>query len=412
MTTKRKLKLDSLISHRTFRLVTISLLLLVLPLMFLGQENIQGQVPAAPRRSEVLRKFPLTKFYDTPAPLPPGKPGELIRSAPFDSYVLSSGVEAMRILYYSRSHAGELVASSGVVLYPDGKPPTGGWPVLVWAHELNGVARTCAPSLSRNLQRGPLLSMYVNLGYAVVATDYTGLGTNFRNAFADVRSNAQDTIYSVQAAHRAVPSLGSRWVAMGVDEGAMAVVGIAELERQTRDPSYLGAISISRLSDLDDLLTPSANQSHQLPLLLAYGVKTIFPQFDPKDILSDQALPLYDQLSEECSVRVAEKIPGTEIVKAHWLDNKFVQDFLQHNRLGTQPAEGPLMIITSEGDPTFGATTKVVMRLCKQGDKVLFNRYGENDPGAVVGDSTRDQISWIQDRFAGRPASANCLAQP
>jgi Secretory lipase len=406
------LKLDSLISRRMFRLVSITLLLLVLPLAFFGQETRQGQVPTAPRRPDILRKFPLTKFYDTPTPLPPGKPGELIRSVPFDSYVLPSGVEAVRILYYSRTHAGELVASSGVVLYPDGKSPTGGWPVLVWAHELNGVARTCAPSLSRNLQHGPFLAMYVNLGYAVVATDYTGLGTNFRNAFADVRSNAQDTIYSVQAARSAVPSLGSRWVAMGVDEGATAVVRVAELERQTRDTSYLGAIAISRLSDLEDLLTPSANQSHQLPLLLAYGVKTISPQFDPKDILSDQALTLYGQLSERCSVPVAEKVPVTDIVKAHWLDNRFVQDFLQHNRLGTQPAEGPLMIVTSEGDPTFGATTKVVMRLCKQGDKVLFNRYGENDPGAVVGDSTRDQISWIQNRFAGRPASANCPAQP
>lgn len=388
------------------------MLLLVVPLMSLGQATRQDQAPALQRRSDILRKFPLTKFYDTPSPLSSGQPGALIRSAPFDGYILPSGVEAVRILYYSRSHSGELVASSGVVLYPDSKPPTGGWPVLAWAHELNGVARACAPSLSRNLQHGPFLSMYVNLGYAVVATDYTGLGTSFRNAFADVRSNAQDVIYSIPAARNAVPGLGARWVALGMDEGAMAAVGVAELERQSRDPAYLGAIAISRVSDLEDLLTSSANQSHQLPLLLAYGTKTVFPQFDPKDILSGQALSLYDQLSEECSVRAAEKVPLTEIVKAHWSDNKFVQDFFQHNRLGTQPAAGPLMIVTSEGDSAFSATTKAVMRLCKQGDKVLFNRYGEYDPGAVIGDSTRDQISWIQDRFAGRPATSNCMTQP
>lgn len=192
----------------------------------------------------------------------------------------------------------------------------------------------------------------------------------------------------------------------------MAVVGVAEWEHQAPDSAYLGAIAISRLSDLDDMLTPTANSSRQLPLLFAYGLKTVFPQFEPKDILTDRALPLYQQVAEECSVREAEELPLTDILKAHWQENKFVQDSFQHNRLGTQPAEAPLMIVTSEGDAAFGATTKVVMRLCKQGDKVLFNRYGEYDPGAVIGDSTRDQISWIQDRFAGRPASSNCPMQP
>jgi len=61
--------------------------------------------------------------------------------------------------------------------------------VIAWAHDLSGVARQYAPSLARNLNRGPLLSMYVSLGYAVVATDYTGLGTDLRNAFRDIESN-------------------------------------------------------------------------------------------------------------------------------------------------------------------------------------------------------------------------------
>lgn len=391
----------------------VVLLLVVLPgLTTRAQKVQQSQAPGASKRPDILRKFPLTSFYDTPVPLTPGKAGELIRSEPFDRYVLSSGVEAVRILYYSRSHNGELVASSGVVLYPDSKPPAGGWPVIAWAHEVTGVARTCGPSLMRNLLHGPFLSMYVNLGYAVVASDYTGLGTSFRNAYADMRSNAQDVMYAVEAARSAVPGLGSKWVAMGMDEGGMAVVGVAELEHQKRDPTYLGGIAISRLTDVEDLVTPATNQSHQMPLLLAYGVKTVFPQFEPRDVLTAAALPFYDHLGEACSVRDAEKVPVADMLKANWLDDKLVQDFFRENRLGTQTAEGPLLVVTSEGDPTFGATMKVVMRLCKQGDRVLFNRYGENDPGAVIGDSTRDQMAWIQDRFAGRAAKGNCPAQP
>ena len=101
------------------------------------------------------------------------------------------------------------------------KPPAGGWPVIAWAHETTGVSRQCAPSLMRNVGHGPFLSMYVNLGYAIVATDYTGLGTNFRNAFMDAQSNATDVIGSVSAARAAVPQLGAKWIVVGEGERAV-----------------------------------------------------------------------------------------------------------------------------------------------------------------------------------------------
>jgi Secretory lipase len=370
----------------------------------------QDQATAAQKKTDIPRNSPPLKFYDTPVPLPPGKPGDLIRSAPLQ-YSLSLGVQAVRILYYSRAGSGELVAASGVVLFPVEKPPSGGWPVIAWAHSLSGVARVCAPSLSRKLLPVSFLSMYVNLGYAVVATDYTGLGTNFRNAFADVRSNASDVIYSIPAARNAVPGLGSRWIAMGAGEGAMAVVGVAEMEHQAPDPSYLGGVAISRVTDLEDLFELTGNQPHELPLLLAFGVKTAYPQFDARDMLTDQALPLYEQLGEECGVSGVEKVPLTSMLKTRWENNKFVQDYFSRNRLGTGPANGPLLVIGSEGEPSIIATTKVVARLCQQGDRVLFNRYAEYDPGRLIGDSVRDQMAWIQERFANRLARTNCSLQ-
>ena len=101
------------------------------------------------------------------------------------------------------------MAASGAIFAPDEPPPVGGWPVIAWAHGFTGTARRCAPSLMRNLNEGPFLSMYVKLGYAVVAADYAGLGTNFRNASVDMQSNAADVIYSIAASHAAVPHLGA-----------------------------------------------------------------------------------------------------------------------------------------------------------------------------------------------------------
>jgi hypothetical protein len=363
-----------------------------------------GQSPAKP---QIRRAFPLTKFYDTPRPLPPGKPGELIRKEEFEEYDLAPGVLALRILYHSRSAAGEDVATSGVVLYPDADPPNGGWPVIAWTHDLNGVARQCAPSLVRNLQHGPFLSMYVNLGYAVVATDYTGLGTNFRSAFSDMQSNAADAVYSIPAARAALQQLSSKWVTIGTGEGGLASVGVAELENQIHDPNYLGAIVISGFNDLQD------RYEHPEPpslLFLAYGIKTVYPEFEVKDVLTDKALPLYALVEQACSEATESKLPVTEMLKPGWGNNRFVKEYFNRNRSGERPAFGPLLVIASGSNPAMPVSkvSRVIARMCGQGDRVQFENYADADPGSVIGDSVRDQMNWIQGRFTGRPAPSNC----
>src|ERR1019366_7463254 len=137
---------------------------------------VQAQVATSTKGSRPPTTLPLTSFYDSSHVLPAGKPGELIRAETIDQYSLPFELSAKRILYHSRTAHGEDVAVSAVVVIPDGKPPASGWPVIAWAHEFRGAARQCAPSLMKNVGAGPILVMYANLGYAVVATDYSGLG--------------------------------------------------------------------------------------------------------------------------------------------------------------------------------------------------------------------------------------------
>ena len=358
-------------------------------------------------KPEIRRTFPLTKFYDTPHPLPAGKPGELIRKEEFEEYDLPPGVLAVRVLYHSRSAAGEDVATSGVVLHPDANPPAGGWPIIAWAHDLNGVARHCAPSLVRNLQHGPFLSMYVNLGYAVVATDYAGLGTNFRSAFSDMQSNALDVIYSIPAARAALPKLGSRWITIGTGEGGLAAVGVSELESEIRDQNYLGAILISGVDDLQD------RYQHPEPaslLFLAYGTRTVYPDFEVRDVLTEKALPLYARIEQACGEATEINLPASEMLRPGWENNHFVKEYFNRNRPGQRQAFGPLLVIASGSNPAMPVSevSRVMARMCGQGDRVQFENYAEADPGSVIGESVRDQISWIQGRFAGRAAPTNC----
>jgi len=361
-----------------------------------------------------LYRFRINKFYETPN-LAAGKPGDLIRSQEFDRYDLAEGVLATRILYHSRSANGQDVPASGVVLYPDSKPPAQGWPVIAWAHALEGVARQCAPSLSKNIQHGPFLSMYVKLGYAVVATDYAGLGAEGRNAFADAQSNATDVIYSVVAARAAVGGLDARWVAVGIGQGGAAVVAVDELEEELRDPNYLGSLAISSLEDPQERYRASTPPAfYDLPLFLAFGIKSDYPEFDIKQILTEPGMAFYARVEQSCVEPMIEskRSPG-EMLKPDWADNKFVKLYFSRSTLGDRPAQRPLMVISSEIDSmtAIHTTAEAIARMCKQGDRAEFEGMPQSDPGSVFGDSVRDQIAWIQARFAGRQADSNC-SQP
>jgi len=336
----------------------------------------------------------------------------LIRSEEFYEYQLPEGVSASRILYHSRSASGMDVATSGVILTPDQPPPAGGWPVIAWAHGFTGVARQCAPSLMRNLNEGPFLSMYVKLGYAVVATDYAGLGTDFRNASVDMQSNAADLIYSIAAARVAVPQLGRKWIAMGESAGGLAALAVAELESDIRDPDYLGSVAVSGIAEAKEFYERISQATSPEPLLfLVYGVQTLYPQIQMNQILTKEALAPYSQIERSCAATVSgPQAPANQVLRPGWENNNFVRQFFARNALGQRPAYGPLLIISGYSDPalTTGMTLRAVTRMCKQHDTVQFHQYQGSDFAAVLGDSVRDQLTWIQARFAGRRASGNC----
>jgi len=336
--------------------------------------------------------------------LPPATAGQLIRSEQSDDYDLPLEVSIVRILYHSRSARGEDVAASGVVLFPDRKAPAGGWPLIAWAHGLTGVARSCASSLTRNLDNGPVLAMYVHLGYAIVASDSTGLGTPFRNAFADMDSNALDVIYSIPAARKAVPQLGSRWIAMGIGGGGSTAIAVDGLEHEVHDPNYLGSLAFSPQPDLASQYASLAVLPPQDPLLLAYGIQTVYPTFSFKDVLSERALALYSQISSDCRQEAENRYTAAEMVKAGWEKNSLVQDYFRRNRLGSRLASAPLLIL-SVNEP---GAAQSESRLCARGDIVESDVYADSNSGMLIGDSVRDQIDWIEARFGNKPPRGNC----
>ena len=396
-------------TKQKFRLPYLKLL--VTALLFATSAAFASSQVLIPKTSQTPRRLPLSKFYDTPDPLPSGQPGELIRAEPFYEYLLPYTISAVRILYHSRSSQEKDVAASGVVLLPRGTPPPGGWPIIAWAHDLTGSARQCAPSLIKTLNEGPLFSMYVGLGYAVVASDYAGLGTNFPYAVLDVPSNAQDVINSVAAAREALPQLGSKWLVAGYAYGSRVAVGVAEAIPKNSNNEFLGAIGILGVADPLEFLEHLAQApSNPMLVFLAQGIKNQHPEFPVDDMLTSQGMTLYKILADSCEAP-SEQVPDSkELAKPAWQNNPYIKDFFSRNALGRKSAFSPVLLISGEtaGDVPASLTAALVGRLCQQKDHVLFVNYPGLNPSAVLGNSVGEQVSWIRARFSGQPAPSNC----
>jgi len=122
----------------------------------------------------------VAEFYNLAGPAP-ARPGTLIRTEaqPAETSLADAG-QAMRILYSSTNglDGKTPVAVSGSLFLPKGEAPADGFPLIAWAHGTVGVADVCAPSNNARSERDTkYLGHWLRQGYAVVASDYQGLGT-------------------------------------------------------------------------------------------------------------------------------------------------------------------------------------------------------------------------------------------
>jgi len=374
---------------------------------------------AEAEKMEQADHLPITDFYSTPANLAASKPGELLRKESFSGYSLPKGATAVRILYHSLDATGKDVATSGVVLIPAGTAPPHGWPVFAWAHGTSGVARQCAPSAMKDVYYGDegLMPM-VAAGFAVIATDYHGLGTEGRHQYVNKVAQARDVIYAIPAAHAAVHSLGAKWVADGHSQGGLAAWGVAEAEHDLRDPDYLGAVSVAGVAREADFFSHLGN-TPGVGFYLAFmaaGIEARYPQFKPHDLLADDVLAHYDDVTTRgCfyyGYATYAALPSGTLLRPHWQRSPWIHPFFEGNKVGNKPIDGPLFVVAGEADQTvpIEAVRAAVKQMCANKQPVTFRSYPGLDHDPTMEKSTPDQLAWIRARFAGKAFKSNCAS--
>ena len=178
---------------------------------------------------------PLSPFYRWDAALP-GRPGVLLRAEPQPAQPeIDAAAVSQRILYTStdvRWNSGQ-VPVSGTLYLPAGTPPAGGWPLAAWAHGTLGVADSCAPSWALHKPRdGAYINRWLKAGFAVVATDYQGLGGPGPHPYLVWQAESRSVLDSVRAVLAAHPErIANAVVVTGQSQGSGPAIGSALIAR-------------------------------------------------------------------------------------------------------------------------------------------------------------------------------------
>lgn len=228
-----------------------------------------------------------------------------------------------RITYTTRDAAGRPASSSGVVFVPQGTPPDGGWPVVSWAHGTVGLGDACAPSRNpRSARDANYLAHWLSQGYAIVATDYIGLGTPGVHPYLEGASEATAVTDMVRAGRVVVPELSPRWMAIGQSQGGHAALFTAhEATRYAPELDYRGAVTTGAPSNLESAFAVGGPWIPPLGLdgltvfttYILAGMRATMPQVDVDAYLTPRGRELVDAAETLCYDEQSEAVRGVSV---------------------------------------------------------------------------------------------------
>lgn len=341
-------------------------------------------------------------FYTPPAAYPAAH-GKLIWQRRAGGLSPIDGAKSNKlVLYTSTTPAGEQTAVSGVVSVPTGSPPKHGWPVISYAHGTTGAADACAPS--RIGAQSPVapsveyidaeLEQWVDAGYAVVQTDYQGLGTPGPHEYLIGAAEGRGVVDIVSAARQLDPDIGKRYLLAGHSQGGHAALFAAGLaEEWGRGLRLRGTVAFapaSHIADQVDLLPALTAPStlSALAALVLRGAASSSPRVEPSQLLAEPPLALYPQTRQTCLTQLSESTSLGGIAPADLLRDGADVSALIEVLSAQNPAVrtgAPILIAQGSADTTvFPFLTDLLSKeLVAAGDSVDYEVFDGVGHGAI-----------------------------
>jgi hypothetical protein len=358
-------------------------------------------------------------FYSLPSPLPDKPPGTIIRSEALTG--VPAGARGWRILYLSTSYSGKPTAVSGMVIAPTAASSRPS-PIVAFANGTVGVASNCALSIQGAKYLNALhgLPAFLTAGDVAVMTDYQGLGTPGPHPYLVGRTEGEDVLDAVRAAHNLKAAhAGTTFAVTGPSQGGHAALFAGQLATTYAPELKLAGVAASAPpTDLKQLFQLNSEGTFGR-VLAAYSLDAWSQVYhhDLEAVFTPLARPIAQRMVRLCMHNQTQAlgfIPLTTILKVGYLKSPSWQTdpwrtLLAQNTPGQVKTPAPILISQGGADLLVhpSITAAFVKGLCRMGEKVTYRVY----PGVVHdagGESAADVVKWIANRFAEQPAPSTC----
>lgn len=389
---------------------------------------VLGLVASTARADSLLPLGPkvgdqnLSPFYRWSETLPES-PGVMLRKEPMLAQgEITSAALAERILYTSsdfRWHAG-IVPVSGTLYLPKGEPPAGGWPLVAWAHGTLGISDACAPSWTGHKPRdATYIQRWLESGFAVVATDYQGLGGPGPHPYLIWQAEGRSVLDGVRAALSVYRGrLAPKVFVTGQSQGSGAAMGATVIaESYAPDVPLVATVATGLVSTFPDgpykppQTTSIGSPIYTSLMLLGGSLPDGAPSAD--DLVAEKGKPVLKAARESCTTDMRNVARKDDITA----DNVYVEPIA--NVLARLTAitdmkavrlKVPLLLGTGLADSTLVPTRQYaeVAALCAAGNDVVWKTYPGATHNGGLNAAFPDALAFFRGMLAGQKPQSNC----
>lgn len=356
----------------------------------------------------------------TPCTRPPAAaaaPGSLVRVEPWTDtgrYAVEPGLALSR-----RARVGLCAVALPAARRPP--PPRAPRRLGPRAHGTSGVFAECAPSHVRNLWAHFSAPYALALaGFAVVASDYAGLGVarGFDGApvvhpYLAAPAAANDVLYAAAATRAAFPrALADHFAVVGHSQGGAAAWAAAQQQLVARVPGYLGAVTVAPVTD--PIEHAALAPRFRLGLLqAARSIVSVLGNVTLSSVLTPagaRLLGLVDCVQGCNSVwtaalaAVQASEPRRALVRDDFLRSADARRFARPSTAGGRDFAGPLLVLQGTADQVCpeSLTTEYVNRTCCDfpGRPLRYVKARAMGHDSILYATQQIWIDWLNRRFA------------
>jgi pimeloyl-ACP methyl ester carboxylesterase len=364
-------------------------------------------------------------------PMPDGSPGDIIdvRKSVYTLDPLTKtpqpAVNSWQIIYQSENATSETIPVSGTVLVPTKPWPNGERPIIGFSVGTRGLGDHCAPSYTLTQgtdYEGSSIANFLDKGWAVVISDYEGLGTPGMHTYMvglSMGRVALDMIRAAQHINEAGLSSEAPVALVGYSQGGAAASWAAQLASSYAPELNIIAASLGGVPA--DLEANGRFLDGEMLIAFAFmasvGLDAAYDDLNLERYLNDRGLELNAKSQNICLLET-ENV-GTKLgtlystIDDHTTTNPIEDPTWQYRmgqqRLGEIAPNMPVLLYHAKDDHIvpFEPAAKLRQDWCNLGVNVKWIAT-PFEHVVVFNTSPLITIPWLEERFADLPALDNC----